>query len=126
MGITPPGLYGETLPAATLGRYVRIAKLQPLVEALANKVQLRAVKVGHAFGIYEHLDAMILEYLVLGGLLIDKLQDVGHPGTAGSGNTQANTQSLATAGQLPCHMFRRGLCEGYRHISLRSAYPAGP
>jgi hypothetical protein len=54
-------------PQPHLSRSFGLLKRKPFVEAFAHKVELRAVDVGHALGVYQHLDAMFFEHHVFAG-----------------------------------------------------------
>src|SRR5574343_1378538 len=90
----------EGLTATTLVPFVGVVETETFVQALANKIELGAVQVGQAFGVDQHLHALVLEHHVFGGDLVGVLELVGQARTTSGFHTQAHAHPLAPAGQV--------------------------
>lgn len=67
----------EALAAAAFPGDIRIAKLESLVQALFDKVDLRAINQTQAFLIDNHGNAAILENAIIFGDFVSIVDDIG-------------------------------------------------
>src|SRR5512139_2374903 len=120
----PPAVAGrgtgsdvERLPAPATVLLVRVVELEALVEALAHEVELRAVEVGEALRVDEHLHAVRLELEVALLRLVGELELVGHARAAGGLHPEAKADALAPLGDVALHVLRRAVGERDGHFS---------
>src|SRR3954464_8432074 len=105
----------ERLSATATVLLVGVVELEALVQALAHEVELRAVEVGEAFRVDQHLDPVALERLVLGGDLVGELELVREARAARRAHAQAQAHALAALLDIALHVLRGAIGEGHGH-----------
>src|SRR5690606_15027944 len=112
------GVGREALAAAALGRGLRVAERELLVQALLQEVHLGAVDQRQAFGVDEDAHAVLLEDRVAGLFVPGEVDGVAPAGTPRAAHAEAQAQGPGVGSKVALHAFEGSRSEGDGHAAI--------
>src|SRR5690606_3388398 len=105
----------KALATATLGRRLRIAERELLVQTLLQEVHLGPVDQLQAVGIDKDAHPVLLEHRVPGPLIARQVNRIAPARTAGAAHAKAQTHGIGCRSEIALHAFKGGRSKSDGH-----------